>query len=367
MRLLVLTTDAFGGHGGIAKYNSDLLTALCSHPGVDEVVAIPRIVPGPVGRLPSKLRYEVDGLGGKLRYARAVLRRLAKRGRFDAVICGHINLLPFAYAAARRHGVPLILFIYGIDAWKRHTRVGGHLVSRCDMIVSISVTTLERFLSWSHVPASRCRVLPNAFDAGEFGVRPKPEALLTRYGLRGRRVLMTFGRMPGAERYKGFDEMLRLLTRLASQVPNVSYLLAGDGDDRPRLEALARSLGVADRVVFTGRIDEAEKADHYRLADVYVMPGRGEGFGFVLLEAMACGIPSIASKLDGSREAVRDGLIGAVVDPDDADAVIAAILAALEKPRHVPDGLDYFSFANFERRTHAIVDETFRAARARSA
>ena len=94
------------------------------------------------------------------------------------------------------------------------------------------------------------------------------------------------------------------------EIPNIAYLIVGDGDDRQRLEAKARSRGIDDRVVFAGFIPEAEKADHYRLADAFVMPGRGEGFGFVFLEALACGIPVVGSRLDGSREALAPGGVG---------------------------------------------------------
>src|SRR5262249_19742155 len=109
------------------------------------------------------------------------------------------------------------------------------------------------------------------------------------------------------------------------------------------------------RVVFAGRVPEAEKADHYRLADVFVMPGRQEGFGFVFLEAMASGIPVVASNLDGSREAVLYGQLGELADPDDRQALKAAIRRALRRPRQIPDGLAFFSYENFRKRLENIV------------
>jgi len=92
---------------------------------------------------------------------------------------------------------------------------------------------------------------------------------------------MTFGRLAGLDRQKGFDEVLEVLTELLKSHPDLVYLIVGDGPDRQRLQAKAQALGVSAAVVFAGRIAEDEKVDHYRLADLYVMPSRGEGFGIV--------------------------------------------------------------------------------------
>ena len=219
--------------------------------------------------------------------------------------------------------------------------------------------TKGRFLAWSGLDPARGTVVPNCIDASGFGPGPKPSDLLERYGLADRTVLLTLGRLSAQERYKGHDEVLEVLPALASDVPDLAYLIVGDGDDRPRLEAKAAALGMADRVVFAGYIPETEKVGHYRLADAFVMPGRGEGFGIVYLEAMACGVPVVASTLDASREAVRDGALGKVVDPDDADDVRAGILAALAANREVPKGLAYFSFEQFIARWHRVVDRVF--------
>jgi len=354
MRILFLATDAFGGHGGIAQYNRDFLQAACSWAGSTQVVAIPRAVAYPPGNLPQKLTYVTDGLSSKAKYAVSVIDRLFREREIDLVIAAHINLLPFAFLASRRCRCPMALLIFGVDAWRKTgRRITSHIASRVDSVISISNVTLDRFLTWSGVDRDKTHVIPNTVDLEELKPGPKSAELMLKYGLNGHRVLMTLGRLQSDERYKGVDEVLELLPSLAQDVPSIRYLIIGDGTDRPRLEDKARALGVERRVSFTGYIPESDKLDHYRLADTYVMPSSGEGFGFVFLEAMAAGIQVVASKLDGSREAVRDGLLGSLVDPRDPQDVKRGILEALSRPRGVvSEGLDYFAFPQFERRVH---------------
>jgi phosphatidylinositol alpha-1,6-mannosyltransferase len=336
MRILFLAMEAFGGLGGIAKYNRDFLRALCTAPEIKEVVAVPRRMALAPETMPPKLSYVTEALPGRVSFIKAVLR-LLRGSRFDLVVCGHIKLLPIAALVKLITRTPLTLLIYGIDAWVPSKSIFmKYLLSKIDSIISISEITLNKFIEWSRLTQKK--------------------SLVDRYGLKDKIVLMTLGRLASEEKYKGFDEVIDLLPALAERLPNIAYLIVGDGDDRPRLEAKARSSGVGDRVVFTGYITEAEKADHYRLADAFVMPGRGEGFGFVFLEALACGIPAIGSTLDGSREALRSGSLGILVDPRRLEEIQVGILKALRRPRGViPEGLEYFFFENFEKRCHQIL------------
>jgi phosphatidyl-myo-inositol dimannoside synthase len=356
IRALVLTTDAFGGMGGIAQYNRDLLTALTDVPGMTEVVAIPRIVPGPPQALPPKLQYVAEAGGGKVRFARAALR--GARGRFDLIVCGHVNLLPIAGLLRLRHRAPLVLVVYGIDVWKPHASwLVRRLIRRVDGVWSISEITRDRMMAWSGVPAGRFTILPNAIDLARYRPGPRNAEFARRLGLTDRKVIMMLGRLSAAERYKGVDEVLEVLPMLVQQEPRLTFVVAGDGDDRDRLVRKARELNVAGNVLFTGFVSEDEKTALLRLADGFVMPGRGEGFGFVFLEAMACGTPVVASRVDGSREAVRNGLLGRLVDPDDRVELQASILEVLRAPRAVPEGLSYFDRPHFEAR---VTDATLK-------
>ncbi|MBI5373867.1 MAG: asparagine synthase (glutamine-hydrolyzing) [Candidatus Schekmanbacteria bacterium] len=357
--ILTLVTDGFGGHGGIAKFNRDLLTALCKISGCKEVVAIARLMPNQSEPKPAKLSYVTDGLNSKTKYMFTVLKQLTSNKSYDIIICCHINLLPIAYICKLICKAPLVLMLYGIDAWNP---VNKYLINKIDGFISISEITTSRFLAWAKIDKNKGFILPCSVDINSYGSGPKNPALLKRYGLEGKTVLMTFGRLVSKERYKGFDEVLEILPDLAKEISNIAYLIVGDGDDRKRLEAKAELLGVKNRVVFAGKISEAEKADHYRLADVYVMPSRGEGFGIVYLEAMACGIPVIGSKVDGSREALRNGELGILVDPSNCSELKQAILTAiLNKERVVPAGLCYFSFESFTGYCNNIMKQLLKA------
>ncbi len=347
MKVLLLATDAYGGHGGIALYNRDLAEALAARDDVEEVIVVPRVIRSEVNELPAKITFHADAARGPAQYMRAVAR--ARRAKPDLVICGHMNLLPVACAIARK---PLLM-IYGIEAWKRPRGFAHRLLHRACAIVSISEITRTRFVAWSGYRGPTF-LLPNAIHAELYGIREKRADLIARHQLEGKRVLLTVGRLAAEERYKGFDETLEILGELPE---DVVYMIAGGGNDAVRLQHKAAQLGVAQRVVFTGIFPEEEKRDLYALADIFVMPSRGEGFGYVFLEALASGVPVIGSKLDGGREALLHGELGLLVDPANPAEIIAALRELLARPRReIPGGLEYFSFGNFATRLNGIVD-----------
>ncbi|MCS4034696.1 glycosyltransferase involved in cell wall biosynthesis [Salinibacter ruber] len=364
MNILALLTDAYGGRGGIAKFNRDLCRALTADPLAAQVMALPRIAPvEPISNVPPRVTYHPEAAGSKLTYMSSVARTTCNvsRATFDIIVCGHINLLPVAVMASWLQGAPLILILHGIDAWTPHESwLVRKLLPQVDTFVTVSQCTKDRFLEWAPLQADQGRVIPDCIDLDAYSPGPKQEELLDRYGLHDRTILLTLGRLSSDEQYKGHDEILEVLPELAEEIPDISYLVCGDGDDRPRLEQKAERLGVADRTVFAGYVPEEEKEDHYRLADAFVLPGRGEGFGIVYLEAMACGVPVVASSADASQEAVRSGKLGQVVDPNDPADIKQGIRTALTESSDVPDGLEYFSAERFTERWHEFIRSELR-------
>src|SRR5215475_2455371 len=178
MRVLAIVPEAFGGFGGIAVYNRDFLTALTELPLCEKVTVLPRLIRYTPGTLPPRIELLDKAANSNVRYVFELARMLAKRERYDVVLCGHINLLPLAETASRLMGAKRILLIYGIDAWSpTGRRLSDYLVACADLVISISQITKQRFMSWSSVPDKQVHLLPNAIHMEEYGIGEKPQYL----------------------------------------------------------------------------------------------------------------------------------------------------------------------------------------------
>jgi len=136
-------------------------------------------------------------------------------------------------------------------------------------------------------------------------------------------LLVYVGRL---RRYKQIDITLRAFARVRPAIPAARFVLVGKGDDQPRLERVARELGIADAVTFAGYVSEAEKIAWMYRAHALVYPSPKEGWGIATIEAGACGTPVLASDVDGLRDAVCDGRTGFLI-PHRDEAAWAARMA----------------------------------------
>jgi phosphatidylinositol alpha-1,6-mannosyltransferase len=120
------------------------------------------------------------------------------------------------------------------------------------------------------------------------------------------------------------------------------------------LESLAIECGVVENVQFTGAVPPEELSDYLRLAEVFVMPSTGEGFGIVFLQAMATGVRVIGGAYDGSRDALCDGALGTLVDPENCEELASAIQDALDNSARTGDRTNRFKPDLFEEHLNAL-------------
>lgn len=352
-RILALVTEAWGGGGGIAQYNRDLLEGLAEKGTRVDVVTLKS--DHDEGTLPGGVT-QLSSAGSRGHFARQAFKR-ARRGGYDWMFCGHLHLAPLAVVLGRLTHTPVWLQVHGIEAWAPPGRFRRWSADHCAMVTAVSRFTRRRLLSWCAIAPERVKVLPNTVEQ-RFTPGPKPEYLLDRYSLRGKRIVLTVGRLSAQERYKGHDKVIAAIACLLPQNPDIVYLVCGSGDDRSRLERLAKDLGISDNVQFLGEVASGELRDHYRLADLFAMPSTGEGFGIVFLEAMACGVPVLAASSGGSVDPLRDGTSGGLVSPGASPSEVAeAILVILDRDLRNEPAPDYFDRRSFSRRCGLLMSQ----------
>ena len=345
--MLALVTDAFGGRGGIAQYNRDFLSALAKTGALASIVVLPRSSPD-IPKLPEGIEQR-PARSGRLAYSIDALR--ASLGRsIEVVFCGHLFMAPLAALIARLKGAKFVIQTHGIEAWPRPTRLQRAALESADLVLCVSRHTRAAVLSWAAIQPERLLVVPNTvrevFQPGD------GSASRAALGLGSQRVLVSVSRLDASQQYKGQDRVIAAIPALVAKGYDICYLIVGEGDDRPRLEALAREAGMNDRVRFLGGIGVQELVEAYRMADLFVLPSTGEGFGIVFLEAMASGTPALGLGVAGATDALADGRLGTMISAAELPTAIAQMLDA---PRPDPKALAAAVLARFGRDTFAAV------------
>jgi phosphatidyl-myo-inositol dimannoside synthase len=273
--------------------------------------------------------------------------RLARAFEPGVAWCG--NLKPAGFPALwlhRREGIPYGIMLYGSELLLLQHRIrasrGKRLASRlifrhAAVLVAISEWTRRLCLDvlaelgW---PGGEIevRTIPLGTDPQHFRPGLDTSSARARYGLDGGRWLLTVARLVG---HKGIDMGLRVVAALRATHPDLRYAIVGSGPLQSELEALARELGVADRVRFLTGVPDADLPLLYNCAELYLGLSRpegllSEGFGISLSEASACGIPVVGAQAGGIPDAVRDGVTGVLVDSTDLQAVVGLVQSLLQ-------------------------------------
>jgi glycosyltransferase involved in cell wall biosynthesis len=275
----------------------------------------------------AHLSYLPSG-GRRASFLHRVFRLLQER-RYDVVLSALVGLSPSLFLPSiRNSSTRRVTFIYGIDAWSRlpvHKRLALH---HSDLVISNSQYTANRAAGANALEPSRVKLLYGCLDP-ELDVEaggPSAGSAHPDVTLAGR-TIVTVSRLARGED-KGHVAVLRALPGILRRVPDLHYVVIGDGNFRGQLEAVALRLGVAQRTHFVGAVSDAEVAAYLDTCDAFVMPSRMEGFGFVFLEALAHGLPVIAGVHDAAPEVLGPDA-GLLVDPDNVPQLVDAIVRVL--------------------------------------
>jgi phosphatidylinositol alpha-1,6-mannosyltransferase len=327
---IVALLPGLGGPGGIQRHNRMFCQVLTEWAAEREIeVSIvtlrdragwhdARYVPRPV-----------IGCGGdRNRFAARAARELARP--HDLLIVGIVDfgiLLTLRRLLGRR--APVLTIVHGIEVWKPLPWTQRLALTDARCVLSVSRYTADR-VHELHAPEVAVEVVPIPLDP-EFAAEAK--AFADNGAAAEPSSVLAVARMNVIDREKGIETLIRAFAELDGAAGHGRCVIVGDGDDRPRLEAVADELGAGDAVRFAGPVPDPELHAYLAGTGVFVLPSAKEGFGIVFLEAMCHGKPVIAGAHGGSPEVVTDGHTGLLVPHGDVRALRDALGTLLRDPQ----------------------------------
>ena len=355
MRHLFVTQDYAPDLGGMARRHVELCRRFAD--GDETTMSVSTVAARDVRDFDEQESYNIyrqpfpfehaNRFSNQLRWASWLTS--SRSPDFDVLHCG--NIRPVGYAvrwANRQLRIPYLVYVYGGDLLRERKKVERSALKRrtaqsilghASGIVAISKWTAELASDVMDQVGIETPPPVAALDLGTDPVRFNPSrgtgALRRRWGVGDAPVILTVARLVP---HKGQDMGIRAIATLRRDFPELRYIIVGEGSDEGRLRALAKELGVSDRVGFVGVMRDDELPEAYATSTIYLGASRVdneinvEGFGISFVEAAASGIPSVAGDSGGVRSAVRDGETGIVVPPTDSDAISDAIRSLLLNP-----------------------------------
>jgi phosphatidylinositol alpha-1,6-mannosyltransferase len=279
---------------------------------------------GPAREEPAVVRVHNVPRGGRRSILRVNARAIVEgaRHRPDVIVVLHVKLAPAAVLLARRFRVPIAQYVHAKEMLEVPELARLAVRSACAVIAVSSYSKMLAEEAGAH--EERIRVIHNGVDLP--AKRMGPQSSMP--------TLITVSRLE--DRYKGHDVFLKALPMVRERIPNVQWLVVGEGILRAELEQDAVRLGVGDCVKFLGSVSDTERDALLDSAWAFVMLSRqpsgrraGEGFGIVYVEAGAHGLPVIAGRVPGVIDAVQEGATGILIDPTKVGEAASAATSLL--------------------------------------
>ncbi len=237
-------------------------------------------------------------------------------------------------AVARLRRIPFVLnpyfYVIPTGKWEAYRRTVGRLTMRADVTVVISPFE-QRLIEQSGFRVRRFEMVPPAVEAAVFA-GARDDAFLARFGLDGRQhqIVLFVGRV---SRAKGIDLLIAAARTVMRAAPEARFLIVGpDWGDRAEFERAVAAAGLRGMFVFTGALSTADLRRAYRSADLMAFPSRYEAFGIVMIEAMAAGLPVVATNASAIPCVVDHGATGLLFAPEDAGELAGHLVTLLRDP-----------------------------------
>jgi phosphatidyl-myo-inositol alpha-mannosyltransferase len=338
MKIALVCPYDWAKHGGVKAH----VAALVDHLVADHDVRVFAPASEVLSRVGADRVVQVVGRPMPVPYNRSVapvalsplvVRRTA-RALWDFephVVHIHEPMVPTVSAAAALFGPKPIVATF--HAWSNKDRtyrlvspLARKAAARVDVKVAVSPAAQQYAADALRLPLGQFRILPNGVRVEHYvKAEPIPELVDPE-----RPLLLFVGRL---ESRKGLDVLIRAFLRLRTTMPRVRLCVVGEGPERERTQQMVPP-SIRPDVLFVGAVDEDQKPRYHASADLFIAPNTGgESFGIILLEAMAAGLPIVASDIPGFRTVMKDGRQGRLVAPKNAFALADAIGTVLSNPK----------------------------------
>ena len=359
-----VVTDGYGGRGGIAQYNRHLIKAVSEIKNIQSVTVMQRKIFYNLESQPKKVRLIKNVENSKIKFIFRILSYLFKKKNYDAIFCCHIHLLPFAWILGKKFNCPIILTIFGEEAWNptKH-KIANFLSREISYLITIRHYTAKKFLNWSKTKINNFYYIPNCVDYKISKNNISNLKLIKKFKLKNKKIIISCGRMDIEDKNKGMDEIIEILNDLSKKINNVFYIIIGDGDDKRRLELKAKKLKVDHLILFLGNISEKKKKHIYSLGHVMAMPGSRRSFDrypyrFVNLEGLASGMHVLCSKLNYKSDLMdKDINMFTQVNPNNKKEILNKLIYLLKSKKNNYN-LSNLNFSNFKKKVENFIIDT---------
>lgn len=296
--------------------------------------------------------------GSKIKF---LLKTAQKFFCADRILLGHINLLPLIFPfKVLCPFKKIFLYAYGIDVWNLSNFQKKLIQWINPTIISISHFTSQKISEQFHGFTPNIKRITPCLDPF-LNVPQKLQKQTGKFNAdKNRFVLLALSRLSASEMYKGYDRTILALAKIKSSLPNFLYIIAGkaDPEEKKRVQDLIDQSGLQDNILLTGFVADADISELFLSADLFIMPSQNEGFGITFIEAGLYGLTNIAGNIDGSRDALLDGKLGELINPNSIDEIADAIEKVAANPDNLSEQnrirrqkttLEYFSFEYFSK------------------